>query len=35
VQIIAVGDGKKVEATLRKFGELEVFNTEGQKRIVP
>lgn len=35
MQIIAVGDGKKVEATLRKFGELEVFNTEGQKRIVP
>lgn len=35
VQIIAVGDGKQVEATLRKFGELEVFNTEGQKRIVP
>jgi zinc protease len=35
VQIIAVGDGKKVEETLRKFGTLEVYNTEGQKRIVP
>lgn len=35
MQIIAVGDGKKVEATLRKFGELEVFNTEGQRKIVP
>ena len=37
VQIIAVGDGKKVESILRKFGPLEVYDTEGQKvsRVVP
>ena len=32
VQIIAVGDGKKIEDTLRKFGQLEVYDTEGKKR---
>jgi zinc protease len=37
MQIIAVGDGKKVEGILRKFGPLEVYDTEGQKvsRVVP
>ena len=37
VHIIAVGDGKKVESILRKFGPLEVWDTEGQKvnRVVP
>jgi len=37
VQIIAVGDGKKVESILRKFGPLDVYDTEGQKvnRVVP
>ncbi|MBM4193956.1 MAG: insulinase family protein [Gemmatimonadetes bacterium] len=35
VQIVAVGDGKKVEAILKKFGELDVYNTEGQRRVVP
>ncbi|MEP6618189.1 MAG: pitrilysin family protein [bacterium] len=32
VQIVAVGDGKKIEDTLKKFGPLEVYNTEGKKR---
>jgi zinc protease len=31
VQIIAVGDGKKVEEILRKFGKLEVYDTEGKR----
>ncbi len=31
VQIVAVGDGKKVEDILRKFGKLEVYDTEGKK----
>jgi zinc protease len=31
VQIVAVGDGKKVEEILRKFGKLEVYDTEGKK----
>ncbi len=31
MQIIAVGDGKKVEAILRKFGKLELYDTEGKK----
>lgn len=37
VNIVAVGDGKKVEDILKKFGPLEVYDTEGQKvtRIVP
>ena len=36
VQIVAVGDGKKIEGTMRKFGPLEVFDTEGKKReLVP
>ena len=33
VQIIAVGDRKKVEEILRKFGTLEVYDTEGKKVI--
>ncbi len=33
VQIVAVGDGKKVEEILRKFGKLEVYDTEGKKVI--
>ncbi len=32
VQIVAVGDGKKIEDTLKKFGQLEVYDTEGNKR---
>ncbi|MEP6689566.1 MAG: pitrilysin family protein [Gemmatimonadaceae bacterium] len=32
VQIVAVGDGKKIEETLKKFGPLEVFDTEGKRR---
>ncbi|MEO8623320.1 MAG: pitrilysin family protein [bacterium] len=32
VQIIAVGDGKKIEETMRKFGQLEVYDVEGKKR---
>lgn len=32
VQIVAVGDGKKIEETLKKFGPLEVYDTEGKKR---
>ena len=37
LQILAVGDGKKIEQILRKFGSLEVYDTEGNKRmgIVP
>ncbi len=37
LQILAVGDGKKIEAILKKFGPLEVYDTEGNKRmgIVP
>lgn len=31
MQIVAVGDGKKIEETLRKFGKLEVYDTEGKK----
>ena len=31
MQIVAVGDGKKVEEILRKFGKLEVYDTEGKK----
>jgi len=32
VQIVAVGDGKKIEETMRKFGQLEVYDVEGKKR---
>lgn len=32
VQIVAVGDGRKIEDALRKFGPLEVYDTEGRKR---
>jgi predicted Zn-dependent peptidase len=32
LQIVAVGDGKKIEETLKKFGPLEVYDTEGKKR---
>ncbi|MBC7662549.1 MAG: insulinase family protein [Caulobacter sp.] len=32
VQIFAVGDGKQIEETLRKFGQVEVYDTEGKKR---
>lgn len=32
VQIVAVGDGKKIEQTLKKFGPLEVYDTEGKRR---
>ena len=37
LQIIAVGDGKKIEESLKKFGPLEVYDTEGKRRptIVP
>ena len=36
VQIVAVGDGKKIEETLKKFGSLEVYDSEGKKRaLVP
>ena len=31
MQIIAVGDGKKVEEILRKFGKLEVYERRGLK----
>jgi len=31
VQIIAVGDGKKIESTMRKFGPLDTYDTEGKK----
>lgn len=31
VQIVAVGDGKKIQEILRKFGKLEVYDTEGKK----
>ena len=33
MQIVAVGDRKKVEEILRKFGKLEVYDTEGKKVI--
>lgn len=32
VQIVAVGDGKKIEETMKKFGPVEVYDTEGRKR---
>jgi zinc protease len=32
VQIIAVGDAKKVEDTMKKFGPLEIYDTEGKKK---
>jgi predicted Zn-dependent peptidase len=31
VQIVAVGDGKKIESVMKKFGDLQVFDTEGKK----
>jgi zinc protease len=31
MQIVAVGDGSKVESILRKFGPLEKFDTEGKR----
>lgn len=31
MQIVAVGDGKKVEEILRKFGPLQMYDTEGKK----
>jgi len=31
VHIIAVGDGKKVEGTLKKFGPLDTYDVEGRK----
>lgn len=30
IQVIAVGDGKKIADGLKKFGKLEVFDTEGR-----
>jgi len=30
MQIVAVGDGKKIAEGLKKFGKLEVFDTEGK-----
>jgi zinc protease len=30
IQIVAVGDGKRIAEGLRKFGKLEVFDTEGK-----
>jgi zinc protease len=30
LQIVAVGDGKKIAEGLKKFGKLEVFDTEGK-----
>jgi predicted Zn-dependent peptidase len=37
VQIIAVGDGKKVTDILKKFGPLDVYDVEGKKmtNVVP
>jgi zinc protease len=32
VHIIAVGDAKKVEAVMKKFGPLDVYDTEGAKK---
>ncbi len=32
VQIIAVGDAKKIEDTMKKFGPLEIYDTEGKKK---
>jgi len=32
VQIVAVGDGKKIEDTMKKFGPLEIYDTEGKKK---
>ena len=31
LQIVAVGDGKKIGESLKKFGPVEVYNTEGKK----
>jgi zinc protease len=31
IQIIAVGDRRKIDPILRKFGELEVYDTEGKQ----
>jgi zinc protease len=31
LQIVAVGDGKKIGESLKKFGPIEVYNTEGKK----
>ena len=30
LQIIAVGDGKKIAEGLKKFGKVETFDTEGK-----
>jgi zinc protease len=32
LQIVAVGDGKKIGESLKKFGPVEVYDTEGKKR---
>jgi zinc protease len=32
VQIVAVGDAKKVEDTMKKFGPLEIYDTEGKRK---
>ncbi len=34
VRIIAVGDGEQVEAILRKFGPLEVYDVEGKRKMM-
>jgi zinc protease len=31
LQIVAVGDGKKIGESLKKFGQVEVYDTEGKK----
>ena len=33
VQIVAVGDGKKVEEIMKKFGPLDTYDTEGKKTL--
>ena len=30
LQIVAVGDGKKIADGLKKFGKVEMFDTEGK-----
>ena len=31
LQIVAVGDGKKIGESLKKFGPVEIYDTEGKK----
>jgi predicted Zn-dependent peptidase len=35
IQVVAVGDGKKISEGLKKFGSVEIYDTEGKPKSVP